>query len=80
MSLFFIAKAYIRVWLARTFLYRKKTTKHEFSRLLDPTLRELGCLIRHPKIHHNFQIFLIDTRSKIGHHGKYDPVWQRIFK
>lgn len=69
---FFIAKAYTRPWVARIFLYRKNTDKHEFSKLLSPTIRELSCLSQCSARHIRFQIFLVDCRNKVGHHGKYN--------
>jgi hypothetical protein len=64
----FIRKAFFRVWLADKFLYRKDSDKHEFSRLLSPTFRELGYLIENKEVHRRFQLYLIKIRRKIGHH------------
>ncbi|MCL1839638.1 hypothetical protein FWF89_01375 [Candidatus Saccharibacteria bacterium] len=69
---FFVTKAFVRAWMARTFLYRRNNDKHEFSRLLSPTLNELYYLMRDSEKHMEFQLFLIDCRNKVGHHGKYE--------
>ena len=73
---FFISKAYFRLWLAKTFLYRQNSDKHEFSRLLSPTLKELEYLNGSGELK-RFQFALIDARNKVGHHGKYEKVCEK---
>lgn len=64
----FIAKAFVRVWLACTFLYRKNSDKYELSRFFSPTWREEHYLQKCPERYRKFSVFLGECRDKVGHY------------